>query len=63
MLSLERKIMILMGGVGGKIAVLCLGWMTGAVEIHPGKAMKQDQARGKLLPYPLGNGAPLKVLS
>lgn len=58
-LSLERKIMILMGGVGGRIALLCLGWMTGAVGIYPAKAMKQDQARGKLLPCPWGNGEPL----
>lgn len=51
-----------MGGVGGRTA-LCLGWTRGAVRIHPGRATKEDQARGKFLPYPLGNGGPLKVLS
>lgn len=29
--SLERKIIIMTGGVGGRIALLCLGWMKGAV--------------------------------
>lgn len=32
--SLERKIIIMTGGVGGRIALLCLGWIKGAVCIQ-----------------------------
>lgn len=61
--SLERKIIIMTGGVGGRIALLCLGWMEGAVwmqyvwQSHEGRLGKW-----KVL-YPLGSGEPLKALS
>lgn len=60
--SLERKIIIMTGGVGGRIALLCLGWMEGAVWMRYVQRHEGRLGKWKVL-YPLGSGEPLKALS
>lgn len=59
MLSLEGKIMSVMGGVGGRIALSCLGWARGAMQILSGKA-KRTPGRGNVLSLSFGQWGIIK---